>query len=190
MSRVGKKPILIPEGVKAEIANRQIIITGLKGELRFTFPKRIIAEIKDNQISFSLANIEGEKLTSVQAKKTRSLWGLARSRVASMVEGVVKGFEKKLEINGLGYRAQLEGEDLSVSIGFSHPVRVKKIEGIKFAVEKNLISVSGIDKELVGRVAANIRQIKIPDPYKAKGIKYEGEVIRKKAGKKATTITK
>ncbi|OHA62324.1 MAG: 50S ribosomal protein L6 [Candidatus Wildermuthbacteria bacterium GWA2_46_15] len=191
MSRVGKKPILIPVEVKAILAEEVLVVSGPRGELRFKMPEEIQAEIKDNQIFFTTKSREGKrKLTSNQAKKVISCWGLARSITANLIEGVVNGYQKKLAIEGLGYRAQVEDGDLILSVGFSHPLRVKKIEGIEFVVEKNIISVSGIDKNLVGQAAASIRRLRVPDAYKAKGIRYAGEVIKKKAGKKAGTVTK
>ncbi|MDP2927105.1 MAG: 50S ribosomal protein L6 [bacterium] len=191
MSRVGKKPILIPVEVKAILAEEVLVVSGPRGELRFKMPEEIQAEIKDNQIFFTTKSREGKrKLTSNQAKKVISCWGLARSITANLIEGVVNGYQKKLAIEGLGYRAQVENGDLILSVGFSHPLRVRKIEGIEFVVEKNIISVSGIDKNLVGQAAASIRRLRPPDAYKAKGIRYAGEVIKKKAGKKAGTVTK
>ncbi|MBI4359289.1 MAG: 50S ribosomal protein L6 [Candidatus Nealsonbacteria bacterium] len=191
MSRVGKKPILIPDNVKVALNDGVLVVSGPKGELSFKMPDETQAEIKDNQILFTIKNrTDQRKLTSIQAKKVISCWGMARNVTANMIEGVIHGYQKKLEIEGLGYRAQLENGDLLLFVGFSHPLRVKKTEGIEFAVEKNVISISGTDKHLVGQVAATIRGRRIPDAYKAKGIRYAGEVIKKKAGKKAGTVTK
>lgn len=176
MSKIGKKPILISENTKATLEGETIIVEGPKGILK----KEISPEIE--------VKIEGGKIfvfPKIKTKKTKALWGTTRQIIFNMIEGVTKGFEKKLEIEGLGYKAYLEGENLILEVGFSHPVKIEKPEGIKFQVEKNIISVSGIDKELVGQMAAKIRAVKEPDPYKGKGIKYFGEVIRRKAGKKA-----
>lgn len=176
MSKIGKKPILIPEGVETKIEGSTIFVKGPKGELKKQIPSEIKVEIQGNKILVS---------PSLETKKTKALWGTIRQIIFNMIEGVTKGFEKKLEIEGLGYKAYLEGEDLILEVGYSHPIKIKKIEGIKFSVEKNIISVSGIDKEIVGQIAANIKKTKPAEPYKGKGIKYLGEIIRRKAGKKA-----
>lgn len=176
MSRIGKKHIIIPPGVEVNINNNEVVVKGPKGELKRIIRPEIKVEKKDKEIIFSLDE---------ETKKNNSFWGLSRTLIFNMIEGVTKGYEKKLEIQGIGYKANLEGEDLVLNLGFSHPVRVNKIEGIKFAVEKNIITVSGIDKELVGQITAKIRKIKKPEPYKGKGIRYLGEEVRRKAGKKA-----
>lgn len=176
MSRVGKKPIEIPAGVEVSIEKNEVSVKGPKGELKAKINPEIKIEQKDNQLI----------VTPVEKTKTsNAFWGLSRSLVFNMIEGVTKGYEKKLEIQGVGYRASLEGEDLVLLVGFSHPVKIKKPEGIKFEIEKNIITVSGIDKELVGQIAAKIRSVKKPEPYKGKGIRYLGEEVRRKAGKKA-----
>ena len=133
-------------------------------------------EIKDNEIHFSILK---------EDKRTKSLWGLMRTLTFNMIEGVTKGFEKRLEINGVGFKARVEGKDLFLDVGYSHPVKVDSEEGIEFKVEKNIIIVSGIDKELVGQIAAKVRRVKKPEPYKGKGIKYVDEIIKRKLGKKA-----
>lgn len=178
MSRIGNKIIVLPEKVTVEINGGFAVIKGPKGELKFKLP----IEIKLSQ--------EGSKVKIEPAKdstsiKTRSLWGTTRSLIANMVYGVSEGFERKLEIEGIGYKAQIQGKDLMLNLGFSHPVEFKAPEGIAFKVEKNVISISGIDKFLVGEVAANIRKLKKPEPYKGKGIRYQGEIVRRKAGKKS-----
>lgn len=180
MSRVGKKPILIPEGVQVEIEGQKITIKGLKGELSRECRPEIGIELKEKKI-FVLPKIE--------TKQTKPLWGTTRALIANMIKGVKEGYEKKLEIEGLGFKATLEGNDLTLSVGFSHPVKIKTPPGIKISVEKNIITVSGIDKELVGQIASKIRKTKPAEPYKGKGIKYVGEVIRRKAGKKVVTTT-
>ncbi len=177
MSRIGKKPIEIPANVEVLINDGEISVKGPKGELKGRIRPEIKVEKKENLIIVSPIK---------ETKKTSAFWGLQRTLIANMVEGVSNGFEKKLEIRGVGYRAEMKGEDLLLKVGFSHPVIVEKVDGIKFSVEKNnLISVSGIDKELVGQVAAKIRKIRPPEPYKGKGIRYLGEEVRKKTGKKA-----
>jgi len=179
MSRIGKKPILIPEGVEVKIEGQKVTIRGPKGELAEEIRPEIKVEVKENKI-FVLPQIE--------TKKTKAFWGLTRALLANMVMGVSEGYEKKLQIEGLGYRATLEGpSDLVLYVGFSHPVKIQAPSGIKFSVEKNIITVSGTDKELVGQTAAKIRSVQPPEPYKGRGIKYLGEVIRRKVGKKAVT---
>jgi large subunit ribosomal protein L6 len=191
MSRIGKKPILIPAGIKTEIKDKNIVITGPKGELKFAFPKEIKTEIKDNQIFVSLEKQDDtRRLTSGQKKKIISFWGLTRSCIANMIEGVLKGYEKSLEFEGLGYKASVEANgDLVLFLGYSHDLRIKKIEGIDISVQKNVIKVSGFDKYLVGQTAATIKKLRIPDAYKGKGVRYAGEIIKKKPGKKAGTTT-
>lgn len=176
MSRIGKKPIVIPQGVTVEINGLQIFVHGPKGELRRELPPAIIVRIEGNEI-----------LTEPRehTKKTPALWGLTRSLVANMVTGVTAGFEKKLEFEGIGFRVVVDGDGLTLQLGFSHPVKFKTPAGITCLVEKNTITISGIDKELVGETAASVRALKKPEPYKGKGIRYKGEVIRRKAGKKA-----
>ncbi len=176
MSRIGKKPIQIPPGVTAHVTDFDITIKGAKGELQY----RVHSDIMIVQ--------EGETLLASprrKTKKTPALWGLTRSLVENMVRGVTTGFQKKLEFEGVGYRASVEGDTLVMQLGFSHPVRFTAPEGIKFLVEKNTITITGIDKEKVGNTAARIRKLRPPEPYKGKGIRYQGEVIRRKAGKKA-----
>jgi large subunit ribosomal protein L6 len=180
MSRVGKKPILIPEDIQVKIEGKTAIIKGPKGELSKKIGPEIKIEIKENKIFLTL---------QVENKKNKALWGLTRNLLANMIKGVKEGFEKKLEIEGIGYKASLSGNDLELSLGFTHPIKIKAPEGIKFLVEKNTITVSGIDKELVGQTAAKIRKIKPPEPYKGKGVRYAGEVIKKKVGKKTVTTT-
>ena len=180
MSRVGKKPILIPSGVEVKNEGQKVIIKGPKGELSRQIRPEIKVEVKEGKIFLE---------PQIETKKTGAFWGLSRALLANMVKGVTEGFEKKLEIEGLGYKALMEGNDLVLQIGFTHPVKIHSPEGIKISVEKNVITVSGCDRETVGLVASKIRKKKPAEPYKGKGIKYLGEVIRKKAGKKvATTV--
>jgi len=173
MSRIGKKPIIIPEGVEVKIENGKVVVRGPKGELQKEFRPEVRIEMREGKILVS--------------SKDKALWGLTRALIYNMVKGVVEGFEKKLEIEGIGYKAALEGEDLVLSVGFTSPIKIKRPEGIKFSVEKNVITVSGLDKELVGQTAAKIRRVKPPEPYKGKGIRYQGEQIKRKLGKKAVT---
>lgn len=178
MSRVGKKPILIPTGVQVKIEGQKVTITGPKGELSREFRPEVKIEADKEKISVS---------PQIENKKTAALWGTTRAILNNMIKGMIDGYEKKLEIEGLGYKAALEGNDLVLSVGFTHTVKIKAPPGIKFSIEKNLITVFGIDKELVGLIASKIRKIRPAEPYKGKGIKYQGEVIRRKAGKKVVT---
>lgn len=181
MSRIGKKAILIPEGVHVQIENSTITVKGPKGELSRTMRPEIELQMKEGKIFVS----PKRGLDSKTMKKTPAFWGLTAALVRNMIEGVGKGFEKKLELVGIGYRASLEGDDLILSVGFTHPVKIARPEGIKFSIEKNIITISGPDKELVGQISARIRKVKPPEPYKGKGIRYVGEHIRRKLGKKA-----
>lgn len=178
MSRIGKKPILIPEDVKVVIDGQLVRVNGPKGELQREVRPEIKVSLEGNEILVKPVK---------ETKKTKAFWGLTRTLIANMIGGVTKGYEKKLEIEGIGYRANLEGENLILLVGFSHPVKIRQPEGIKFSVDKNMITVSGIDKQLVGQIAAKIRAVRKPEPYKGKGIRYEGEQVRRKAGKKAVT---
>ncbi len=176
MSRIGKKSIDIPEGVNVEITNAEVKVKGPKGELKQSVSSEIKIEQKDGKILVTPR--------SELSKKGKGLWGLYRVLVANMIEGVSKGFEKKLEIEGVGFKAAAQADKLVLNLGFVNPVEVKKPQGIEFLVEKNVITVSGIDKQLVGETAAIIRKQKKAEPYKGKGIKYQGEKIRRKEGKK------
>jgi len=175
MSRIGKKPISLPEKVDVKVEGLSLTIKGPKGQLQRTLPDGVRLSKNENTIVVEPLNSK---------RKSRELHGLCRSLVANMVEGVSNGYTKKLEIIGVGSRAQLKGKTLVVSAGYSHPVEVVPPEGITFKVEKNTnVIVNGTDKELVGNEAAKIRAIRPPEPYKGKGIKYEGEHIIRKAGK-------
>jgi len=178
MSRVGKKPIEIPSGVEVKVDDNQVSVKGPKGALTYATRPEVKVEVK-----------EGKILVSLLKEDALAFWGLTRAIIANMVKGVVSGYEKKLEITGVGFRANVEGQDLVLNIGFSHPVKIKAPEGISFSVGKNIITVSGIDKGLVGQIAAKIRKTRPPEPYKGKGIKYITEQIRRKEGKKAVTTT-
>lgn len=176
MSRIGQQPIEIPAGVEVKIDREEIKVKGPRGELVQKILEGIEVSISEKKITVGIK----EKINNASA-----CWGLYRTLIFNMIEGVIQGFEKKLEIEGVGYRAALDGQRLVLSLGFSHPVNIEAPQGIEFTVEKNLITISGIDKQLVGQVAADIRSKKKPEPYKGKGIHYRGEVIRRKAGKKA-----
>lgn len=175
MSKIGKKIIEVPKNVTIAVIDSIIKVSGPKGELEYKIPRELKVTLSENQLVV---------LPVSKSKKTPALWGTIRAVIANMVGGVDKGFEKKLEIEGVGFRAQLQGNDLALNLGFSHQVIFKAPEGIKIGVEKNTIIVSGISKELVGQTAANIRALKKPEPYKGKGIHYVGEIIKRKAGKK------
>lgn len=180
MSRIGRKPIKIPEGVKVVVGKDKITASGPKGELVVDLYSRLKVEQSNGVV---VVTREGE------SKKVRSLHGLLRSLIANAVAGVSEGFSKELEMVGVGYRAKLEGRQLVLTVGFSHPVKITPPPGIEFAVEKNTkITISGIDKQLVGETAAKVRKVRPPEPYKGKGIRYKGEVVRKKPGKAAKTV--
>jgi large subunit ribosomal protein L6 len=177
MSRIGKQPIAIPDGVTVEVSGATVAVNGPGGTLRQDVDRDMRVTIEDGEIRVSRPSDERDH---------RSLHGLTRSLIANMVEGVTKGFQKVLEIHGVGYRVALKGRDLELQVGFSHPVAFPAPEGIEFEVPApNRIVVKGIDKQLVGETAARIRRIRKPEPYKGKGIRYEGEYVRKKAGKAA-----
>ncbi len=180
MSKIAKIPVILKEGVSATFEGQKVNITGPKGNLSFIIPKGIKAEVN-----------EGKIIVSQDAKndeKTKALFGLTRSILANLVKGVSDGFEKKLELSGVGYRAQAAGNTLTLSVGYSHPVVIKIENGITFTVEENVIKVAGMDKALVGNTAARVRSVRPPEPYKGKGIKYVGERVRRKAGKAAKAV--
>ncbi len=177
MSRIGKRPVPVPDGVNVSIAPGRVAVAGPLGELAQDIPQRIAVEQRDGELIVTRPTDRGED---------RALHGLARTLVANMVEGVTKGFEKRLEIQGVGYRAALRGTALELAVGFSHPVAVQPPDGITFEVPApTQIVVRGIDKQRVGQVAAEIRRIRPPEPYKGKGIRYAGEQVRRKVGKRA-----
>ncbi len=183
MSRIGKQPIEVPSDVQVELGSGLITVKGPKGEISRRLHERIDVFREGNLISVSPKD---------DSKETRALWGTFRSLIGSMVKGVRDGFEKVLIYEGIGFKSEVKadssagsGKVLELSVGFTHPVRVAAPKGIDFKVEKNQIIVAGADKELVGQVAANIRKVKPPEPYKGKGIRYKDEVILRKAGKKA-----
>jgi large subunit ribosomal protein L6 len=177
MSRIGRQPIEVPAGVSVSISPGRVMVNGPLGELQPTVPTRMKVEQEDAQLVVTRPTERGED---------RALHGLTRSLVANMVEGVTKGFEKRLEIQGVGYRAALKGTTLELSVGYSHPVAIEPRQGISFEVPvPTQIVVKGIDKQAVGQIAAEIRKVRPPEPYKGKGIRYEGEYVRRKVGKRA-----
>ncbi|MBI4812511.1 50S ribosomal protein L6 [Candidatus Falkowbacteria bacterium] len=177
MSRLGKLPIILPANTQAKLEDGFIVVKGPKGEVKEKLSDLVKVETSDKEIKVSVANPE--------SGKEKALWGLYGSLVKNMVIGVNQGFEKKLEINGVGYKASVSGDKLILNIGYSHPVEYNLLKEVKAKVEGNIITISGIDKQKVGEVAAQIRRFRKPEPYKGKGIKYASEIIRRKAGKTA-----
>ena len=176
MSRVGKKPVTVPSGVTATVDGQLVKMKGSKGELSFRVPDEVSVEFKDGSVSVQPRS---------QTKQARAYWGLSRAQVANLVEGVSKGFEKRLEINGVGYRAAMAGKMLKLSLGYSHDIDYAIPDGITITTPKPTeIVVAGIDRQKVGQVAAEIREYRGPEPYKGKGVKYAGEFIFRKEGKK------
>jgi large subunit ribosomal protein L6 len=177
MSRIGKQPIEIPDGVNVAVDPGRVTVNGPLGELTQNVPARMKIDKEDGQLLVKRPTERGDD---------RALHGLTRSLVANMVEGVTKGFEKRLEIQGVGYRATMRGTALELNVGFSHPVVIDAPAGITFEIPaQNEIIVKGIDKQLVGEIAAEIRDVRPPEPYKGKGIRYAGEYVRRKVGKRA-----
>jgi len=175
MSRIGKQAIKIPEDVEVKLDGNLLVVKGPKGDLSHKLNRDIDLEIKDKEL---LVKVK-------KGKKSSVIWGTSRALMNNMVEGVTKGFEKKLIFEGVGYRASVSGNKLVLNLGYSHSIEIEAPKGVEFKAEKNTIIVSGIDKQLVGEIAADIRAKRKPEPYKGKGIRYENEVIRRKAGKKA-----
>jgi large subunit ribosomal protein L6 len=176
MSRIGKKPVPVPAGVAATVTGQTVKVKGAKGELSFVVPDRVNVAMEDGAIAVQPRD---------ETKQARAMWGMSRSQVANLVEGVSKGYEKKLEINGVGYRAAVAGKVLKLALGYSHEIDFEIPAGIAIVTPKPTeILVSGIDKQRVGQVAAEIRELRGPEPYKGKGIKYSGEFIFRKEGKK------
>lgn len=174
MSRIGKLPISVPSGVEVAIDGSDVSVKGPKGELGMSIRGPIEVKLEENTITVTRPDDERE---------SRSLHGLTRTLIDNMIVGVTEGYSKKLELHGTGYRVLAKGNDIELQLGFSHSITVPAPEGISFAIDGNTITVSGIDKQLVGETAANIRKLRVTEPYKAKGIRYEGETIRRKAGK-------
>ena len=182
MSRIGRKPVKLPGGVSAQVNGRELVIKGPKGELKRTFHPEIGLAVEGGEVKVTRPSDEA---------KHRALHGLSRTLVHNMVDGVTKGFEKTLEIQGVGFKAETKPFGLTLTVGFSHTVDFKAPQGITLKAEQpTMIRVSGCDKELVGQVAANLRAVRPPEPYKGKGIRYTGEKVRRKAGKTATGAAK
>jgi large subunit ribosomal protein L6 len=176
MSRIGKKPVALPQGVTASVNGQTVSAKGPKGELKFVVNDDVLVKMENNQISVEPRD---------QSKASRAKWGMSRTQITNILEGVKNGFEKKLEINGVGFRAAMQGKNLQLQLGFSHDVVYETPKGITISVGKPTeITVSGIDKQQVGQVAAEIREYRGPEPYKGKGVKYAGERIVRKEGKK------
>lgn len=179
MSRLGKQPVTIPSGVEVTFSDKVLSVKGPKGTLVRSFPKTDLVAI----------NVDGGVITITpnekRMDKAAALWGTYASHVNNMVHGVTEGYTKQLEIEGVGYRAEMKGNAIVLNVGFSHPVELQVPEGITATIEKNLITITGADKEVVGQFAANVRKVKEPEPYKGKGIHYVGEYIIRKQGKKA-----
>ena len=176
MSRIGRKPVVVPEKVKVRVENSQVFVEGPLGKLFYALPDGILAEVKDGKVNLSVAG---------GAIGKAALYGTIRARVSNMVNGVLLGFNKVLEINGVGFKGVVEGAKLSMQLGFSHPVIMDIPQGIKmtFDPKATLLTISGIDRDLVGNLAAQIKRVKPPEPYKGKGIRFVGEYIKKKVGK-------
>ncbi len=176
MSRIGKKPVSVPQGVTANVDGQTVTAKGPKGELKFVVNDEVLVKLENGEIAVEPRD---------QSKTARSKWGMSRTQIVNILTGVKDGFERKLEISGVGYRAAMQGKNLQLSLGFSHEVVYEAPEGITLATPKPTeITVSGIDKQKVGQVAAEIREYREPEPYKGKGVRYEGEKIVRKEGKK------
>ncbi len=174
MSRIGKKEILIPTGVTVTINGSDVTVKGPKGEITVPVHPVIGVAVQENALVCTIAR---------QTKKSSALWGTMRAILANAVEGVHTGFKKQLELQGVGYRASMQGKNIQLLVGFSHPVLIEAPEGITFGVEKEIITIEGFDAYQVGQIAANIRKVRPPEPYKGKGIRYVGEHVRRKVGK-------
>ncbi|PIT87955.1 MAG: 50S ribosomal protein L6 [Candidatus Magasanikbacteria bacterium CG10_big_fil_rev_8_21_14_0_10_40_10] len=177
MSRIGKIIRKIPANTTVNLKDGVLTVKGPKGQLAAKIHPLVNISVGENQVTVLVKN---ENL-----KEERSLWGTFSSLIAGMLKGVSEGYRKQLEINGVGYKVKMQGKDLALEVGYSHPVIVKAKDGIEFSVEKNIITIQGVDKQLVGEVTANIRKIRKPEPYKGKGIKYIDEIIKRKVGKTA-----
>ena len=180
MSKLAKIPVNIKDNVNVSFENDTIKVSGPKGNLSFRIPKGVDVKEEDGRLTVSLKDRNNQEI--------RPSLGLTRAMISNMVTGVTIGFEKQLELSGVGYRAQVVGSDLNISVGFSHPVKITADEGLTFAVDENIITVTGANKDMVGNMAARIRAIRPPEPYKGKGIKYKDERIRRKVGKAAKAL--
>jgi len=182
MSKIGKQPIIIPEKVTVTISGQKVAVKGVKGELSLEVKPAIKIAMEEKKITLSI---------SKATKENKALWGTTRMLIDNMIKGVSIGFEKKLEIQGIGFKASLPGKNkIILNVGFSHPVELEAPAGVEFKIEKNIIIVSGADKQKVGQIAAEIRAAKPPEPYLGKGIRYVGEAVRRKAGKKVVAAAK
>lgn len=180
MSKIGKKQLAIPEGVTVTVGTNEVTVKGKNGTLTVPVLKHVTPLVKDNLVTFT---------TTLTTKQARANWGTQSSLVANALTGVTEGFSKKLEVQGIGFKAALEGANLVLNVGYTHPVTFTTPAGVKLAVDKNQIEVTGFDKQLVGLVAAQIRKIRKPEPYQGKGIRYVGEYVRRKEGKKVVGST-
>jgi large subunit ribosomal protein L6 len=180
MSKIGKQPIQIPSTVKVEVKDGSVVVSGPKGTLVRQLPYGVYVEIEGSHANVTIKN---------QSKIMMSLHGTIRSIISNNVKGVSEGWNKKLELVGTGFRAEASGKNLTLIVGYSHPVKIEAPEGISFKIEKNIVTVEGSDKEIVGKIASEIRAVRPPEPYKGKGIKYIDEVIRRKPGKAAAKAT-
>jgi large subunit ribosomal protein L6 len=178
MSKIGKQPVLIPSGVTVEVSGHNVKVTGPKGIMERHFPAEISVEVKEGKVLVS---------TKGSGKYVMSIFGTIRALINNDVKGVSEGWSKKLELVGTGFKAETVGSTLSLTVGYSHPVKIEAPKGITFKVEKGFVTVEGFDRELVGQVSADIRGVRPPEPYKGKGIKYSDEIVRRKAGKAAAT---
>lgn len=176
MSKIGLQPILVPEGISVNLSGNEIEVTGPKGSLKRRIPETCEVTFKEGTITLT---------SKGKSKKARALYGTTRAIIAGMVKGVSQGWEKKLELVGTGYRAEAQGGTLILTVGYSHPVKIEAPPGTAFSVEKSIVTISGADKELVGLVAAKVRAVRPPEPYKGKGIRYLSEFVRRKVGKAA-----
>ncbi len=181
MSKIGKKPIVVPASVEVKIDDGFLAFKSSNGNLKLEVPRNIKVELKDGELVFSPEN---------KLRLTQALWGTTRALANNAVNGLSSGFEKSLKLEGVGYKANMEGETLVLNLGLSHPVKFVPPQGIKISVDKNIIKITGYDKAVVGQSAAKIRAFKKPEPYKGKGIRYSDEIIRRKAGKKVAGTAK
>jgi len=176
MSRIGKKAVVVPSGVTLTLDGQTVTVKGPKGQLAWTVAEEIVLSFENGELSFSMRE---------DTKRAHAMWGLSRTLVGNMVQGVTQGYEQALELVGVGYRAAMKGQDLALQLGFSHDVNIVPPSGITFAVPKQTeIRIAGIDKQVVGEIASQIRRIRPPEPYKGKGVRYAGEKVRRKEGKK------
>jgi large subunit ribosomal protein L6 len=181
MSRIGKKPVEIPDSIEVKINKQNISIKGPKGTLSFEFHQDVTVKVQEKEIKVNATR---------ESKEARAIWGLTRVLIANMIHGVTQGFEKQLELQGVGFRMAVQGKKINMALGFSHPVEVDIPQELEAKIEKNILTISGIDKQKVGQFAASIRALKKVEPYKGKGFRYVGEIVRKKAGKKAVSAEK